>query len=768
MHSIGMKKSLYRLTTCLCLMLGIGLTMVNSVTAQDACFPNTCMGSNAYMKIGKCLPGTSGCMNADITYSEPITCDSIDCKGTAEGNLGCQNVPLINGTCGAPQTGRISCCSNSSSPTSVPPTPGNPGDPTSPPPTEYDWAYITVTVYDQDGNLQAPQNRKSEPTSGANVCKGYGFAASSTGRGWDANGNCQNTWLLDMARNDKSMNISGINTMYTGCSVTLNGSVILSTFSGGTCSVASRDYNKYNDSLVIRLQKVPPTLTLGPQLQPPTCSKNSWPTSISATGTGTFSVTGTDPDSVNGTTTPNVEFYFTKQLTNYCIANPSTGNAVDGKWQKLGETHTGNLSALRALNNATLKLPAGTYMMTTNLRDNDNQFSTGNPGTPQGCGFTYNGCSGTFTIGSTPTITIAPPGPTVTPPLTTPTAPPQQPFSVQVNIWEGTNCSNTSTPVASPFAATIVAKLNGQTSGTNHAIAHTLTIPGLIPGQTSTFGLTNLPQGWSLVASCSGATISRQYFSQGPVDFHVEQAIGPWWQSAAGDIYGFVVESAIPAITNGFLSLKMGLSDPGVFLWGNSHNIPHDRIRQITPPYRAKDNPALAETYAYFEQLTRDFEKVTISVDALPPLPTMAPNRQATFLKKLGDLDLNSSWGASRKLVVFVDGNLRINANQNVPVGSYLHFIVKGNIAISGNVTDLQGMYSADGSILIEASTNPFVSKGSVVSFSSNGVESRRSLSGVGNNTQAATVFEYRPDLVINTPREMRRTDSTWSEIAPD
>jgi hypothetical protein len=296
---------------------------------------------------------------------------------------------------------------------------------------------------------------------------------------------------------------------------------------------------------------------------------------------------------------------------------------------------------------------------------------------------------------------------------------------------------------------------------------HTITVDGLIPGRTSTFALKNLPSGWSR-ASCSSGTVSRQQFSQGPVNFWVEQAVGPWWQSAAGDIYGYVIENAIPAISNGFLSLKLGLSDSGVFLWGNNKNVPDNQLRESTPTFKAKTNPALEEKYLYFENVTRDYEKVPLTGNAMPPLPTLTPNRQATILKKTGNLQLNSSWGSSRKLIVFVDGNLRINANQTVPVGSYLQFIVSGNITIAGSVTQLEGMYSADGNILIEQSTNRFVSKGSVVSFGGSGIESRRSLDGVNNNTQSATLFEYRPDLVINTPREMRTSDSSWSEIAPD
>jgi hypothetical protein len=488
---------------------------------------------------------------------------------------------------------------------------------------------------------------------------------------------------------------------------------------------------------------------------------------------------------------PNLQFYFTKQQAGgYCSIG--TGLAMQGKWQLVGGTVPG-LSGSVSLD--TTGLPIGTYVMTTNVRDNDNQFSSGNPGPPAACGYAANNCQGTFTITAIPTVTpprtITPtptrrpsPSPTLRPGVSpsptrrptptlrpgvspSPTPPAQPPFSVQVNIWEGNNCAVTSTPVDASFRATIEAKLNNQPSGTNLPINHTINVPGLIPGRTSTFALKNLPSGWSR-AHCSPGIVSRQQFSQGPVNFWVEEAIDPWWQSAAGDIYGYVVYSAIPAISDGFLSLKLGLSDSGAFLWGGSKNVPDNRLRETNPVYKAKTNPALSENYGYFDELTRDFEKVTLTGNAIPAMPTLTPNRQATILKKSGNLQLNASWGSSRKLVVFVDGNLRINADQAVPVGSYLHFIVQGNITIAGNVTQLEGMYSANGNIVIEQSTNRFVSKGSVVSFGTSGIKSLRSLPGVDNNTQSATKFEYRPDLVVNTPRELRSTDSSWTEVAPD
>lgn len=133
----------------------------------------------------------------------------------------------------------------------------------------------------------------------------------------------------------------------------------------------------------------------------PTCTKQNWPTKIAQNASGTFSVVGTDADSVPGSSNPLVEFYFTKKIDNYCVPKDAqgktTGNAVDGRWQKLGGTTSGTLAASQTLNNTLLNLPVGKYMMTTNLKDNDNQFSTGNPG-PNGCGYTYNGCSGEFEI----------------------------------------------------------------------------------------------------------------------------------------------------------------------------------------------------------------------------------------------------------------------------------------------------------------------------------------------------------------------------------
>jgi acetyltransferase-like isoleucine patch superfamily enzyme len=136
------------------------------------------------------------------------------------------------------------------------------------------------------------------------------------------------------------------------------------------------------------------------------------------------------------------------------------------------------------------------------------------------------------------------------------------------------------------------------------------------------------------------------------------------------------------------------------------------------------------------------------------------------MLIKNGDLTLSTNWGSGTKHVVLVSGNLIITANQQVPVGSYLHFIVGGGITIGPQVTSLQGVYSSDGAIVIESSNNPFEASGTVVSLSPNGIISKRSLPGGDNATQASTVFTYRPDLVVNAPNEIRHKRRVWSEVS--
>ncbi len=240
----------------------------------------------------------------------------------------------------------------------------------------------------------------------------------------------------------------------------------------------------------------------------------------------------------------------------------------------------------------------------------------------------------------------------------------------------------------------------------------------------------------------------------------------PWWRSQIGDIYGLMLKSMMSDSTQ-FLTSQLNASDPGVVIWGNGYELNKGQLSTSTFKLTSQQRVALKENYAYFDQLTRGYPKTEITDNTKPAsLPPLAQDRQAHMLKKSGDLNLTTNWGApNEKLVVLVSDNLKISTNQQVPVGSFLQFIVSGNIIIGPSVTSLHGIFSADGSVVIESSDQPFEASGSVVSFSPSGIMSKRSLPSGDNATRASTIFTYRPDLVVNVPLEIRHKKSVWSEV---
>ena len=349
----------------------------------------------------------------------------------------------------------------------------------------------------------------------------------------------------------------------------------------------------------------------------------------------------------------------------------------------------------------------------------------------------------------------------------TPTVTPENvSFAINARVWQGNDCNvASSTPVPTEFSA-IIEAVNHIDPPKASVINHEATIGGLKATDTYLFRLYNLAPGWSSV-NCSLGPFSITSSSPNVLNFWVKKSpVLPWWRSQIGDIYGFTIASALPSPTD-YITETFGDSDPGIFIWGDTYDLNNGKISVNTFMLRAKQKMVLAEDYSYFDGLTRDYSKTNLVGNALPTLlPSLEPYRQATILKKSGSLEVNNNWGSDKKLIVMVDGDLTVTANQLVPTASFLHFIVSGKLRIGPQVTKLEGAYSVDGPIIIEQSDQPFEAVGSMVSFSPLGIVSKRSLPLHDNLTQAATTFTYRPDLVINVPIEVRQKTSSWSEVS--
>jgi len=147
---------------------------------------------------------------------------------------------------------------------------------------------------------------------------------------------------------------------------------------------------------------------------------------------------------------------------------------------------------------------------------------------------------------------------------------------------------------------------------------------------------------------------------------------------------------------------------------------------------------------------------------------------------------INTNWNIpnNTKVVVLIGNNkdLEINKNITVPVGSFLAFIVSGNINIKGTVgdkdatptPDIEGVYIADGTINTNydndnsgkrlAGFGVFVAHANL--DNTGGFVFGRDLKA-DNRTTPAEYFEHRPDFLVNFPKEIGTKRMVWKEVAP-
>ncbi len=113
--------------------------------------------------------------------------------------------------------------------------------------------------------------------------------------------------------------------------------------------------------------------------------------------------------------------------------------------------------------------------------------------------------------------------------------------------------------------------------------------------------------------------------------------------------------------------------------------------------------------------------------------------------------------------MVFVDGDLTIDVNNNVGVDEFLMIVVRGNITIAATVTGIEGIFVADGGISAGGvSANQLVIEGIVHSVRGNIDLTRGYVPQSMNNGSPAVLVRYRPDLIFNMPPELVGVVSGW------
>ena len=264
----------------------------------------------------------------------------------------------------------------------------------------------------------------------------------------------------------------------------------------------------------------------------------------------------------------------------------------------------------------------------------------------------------------------------------------------------------------------------------------------------------------------------------------VTASLQPWWVTFGGDVtaggnivsnvpvnqYLFnwltvtpVMSSGIP-ITGPTNMLDVGvgnISDTGRFANTNTYNLNTTYTALLAKAAKTASFITLAPG-------THNLADITSSPDA----------QGWEWYKTEGDLTLDDAGAftfSSRKVVVFVEGNLTVNKNIQCVDGVGMPvFIVSGDIifnsTVAASTTLFEGAYYAGGNTGITFNTNgvdtdPTLTVRAIVVAQNGSVTSYRD-SGVGN-TVPAVYFRRTPDLMFLMPSFMRSKKSLWREVAP-
>lgn len=134
--------------------------------------------------------------------------------------------------------------------------------------------------------------------------------------------------------------------------------------------------------------------------------------------------------------------------------------------------------------------------------------------------------------------------------------------------------------------------------------------------------------------------------------------------------------------------------------------------------------------------------------------------------KGIGTTAVNWS-GIGDTGVYFIDGNLTIDSNNMaLAAGGYRVIVVDGDINIDAAVSNLYGVFIADGNINVtgnSATDAQLIIKGMMYS-KGNIVMSRGFDTTSLNNSQAATVIDFDPNLIFNMPPAVFKVMSDWRQ----
>ncbi|MBU0619165.1 hypothetical protein KKD62_02935 [Patescibacteria group bacterium] len=281
----------------------------------------------------------------------------------------------------------------------------------------------------------------------------------------------------------------------------------------------------------------------------------------------------------------------------------------------------------------------------------------------------------------------------------------------------------------------------------------------------------------------SGATVTEDLVA-------FQGASESWWQAEIGDVHanGAGIRSEIPA-TCGDGSFEY--CHP--YILRNSDDSPPQQglvtYSDGTVNYGGGDGEAESEWvanssynggqrgYDYFWQLARDEEfDDDWSCGGGEP-----DDSRSLYTCNSADVSINAEWSAfSGNTVIYIGGendedidyDLEINENITLDTDGFVAFIVSGDVTIAEDVTEIEAVIIADGTITVEGNGSDdfqFHGTGSFVSWSGFSFNRNLGMNGPGgdNRGDPAELFTYDPNIIRLAPDVLKRATYSWIEVAP-
>lgn len=273
----------------------------------------------------------------------------------------------------------------------------------------------------------------------------------------------------------------------------------------------------------------------------------------------------------------------------------------------------------------------------------------------------------------------------------------------------------------------------------------------------------------SSVVACAAATST-------PIPTPTTAPSRAWFQVQGGNVYanGDITDS-IPSSFK-FNDVLTDQAGAGVTYYDSNLNVgTGDKGKN------ASSSTAYPELFDYQQFFTRfTSEKTPLAFTTLKQsdLTDKGSLGNTVVYTKDGGIDLDEDWeNFTGNMVIFVKGDLNINTQVTVTSGSFLGFIVSGNITVSEDVgstqadetPDIEGFYFTDGTFSTGEGATPSVARLNLSgTFAArDGFNLQRNLTSGGNQNYPSETFKIRPDFGFTTPRELLRPYRFYQELNP-